>query len=127
MKVCKRNDPNLSDCVKKSALDIIPRLKSGAPDLKLPSINPFKLPEVILKNPTFEIKFQNLEIYPGDIQVGLVNIDLGAKPHAELQLTFSELFFKSTYQSSGKLLMLQMNGKGDSTGNFSIQSELSVD
>lgn len=119
MNLCKRTDPNLDECVKKSALELLPRLIEGAPELTLPSFNPFRMPEVQLKNSNFEINFKNLELYGTGIDIDTLQIEFKEHPQVHLIVTISNVGIISDYESSGKLLLLEMNGKGKANGNFS--------
>lgn len=42
--ICKRNDPQLSQCIINSINALLPRLKVGIPELNVPAVEPLLLP-----------------------------------------------------------------------------------
>lgn len=45
---CKRSDPEVAKCIQHSVEALKPRLKSGIPELDVPPIEPFIVPEVVI-------------------------------------------------------------------------------
>lgn len=45
--VCKRNDPQIEACIKKSVEDLRPKLMTGVPEYSIPSLEPLLLKELI--------------------------------------------------------------------------------
>ncbi|KAB0797250.1 hypothetical protein PPYR_08244 [Photinus pyralis] len=43
--ICHRSDPNVADCIKSSVELLRPRLKEGIPELNVPSLEPFYVPD----------------------------------------------------------------------------------
>lgn len=50
IKICKRNDPKLKECIADSVQQLRPKLKEGIPDLKVPPLEPLPLDEVKLRS-----------------------------------------------------------------------------
>ncbi|KAF5281609.1 hypothetical protein FQR65_LT02929 [Abscondita terminalis] len=67
LKICKRSDPNLNDCLKDAIQKVISLLESGTPEFGIPSMNPVKVPSWIVKKKppllTFEQKYSDLEVH----------------------------------------------------------------
>lgn len=55
---CHRSDPNINACLKKAATDARPFLRKGIPELNVPSIEPFVVPEVSLETGTDQLNIK---------------------------------------------------------------------
>ena len=54
--VCKRNDPDIEACIKKSVEDLRPKLMTGAPQYNIPSLEPLLLKELVAAEGTGGLK-----------------------------------------------------------------------
>ncbi|XP_025834590.1 uncharacterized protein LOC112905760 [Agrilus planipennis] len=64
--LCKRNDPEVGKCVRASIEVLRPHLKSGIPELGVPTLEPFHIPKIDI------IRGQN----SNNFRAGLSNIDV---------------------------------------------------
>ncbi|KAG8221912.1 hypothetical protein J437_LFUL002471 [Ladona fulva] len=119
--VCKKNDPKVNDCIKKSIEDMRPQLIKGIPEINVPAFEPLVLPEVVVKsgNPgaNFKATGKNVKVYGGGgFILDSVQADLN-KNEFKASLTFPNLFFESAYEVDGQILVLPLKGKGPLTAN----------
>ncbi|KAB0797251.1 hypothetical protein PPYR_08245 [Photinus pyralis] len=63
--ICHRNDPNVADCIKTSVELLRPRLKEGIPELDVPSLDPFYVPDhdLVMGSPSFKLLRRNTVAY----------------------------------------------------------------
>ncbi|XP_059610123.1 uncharacterized protein LOC132257288 [Phlebotomus argentipes] len=122
--VCNRNlDPDhLNECVRRSILMLKPRLNRGIPQLSLPSFNPLRLPKVSFSQEQGPINlnstYTNVKIHGlSDFDLQSVKIDL-KKNFFQLKIVFPELYMTGDYNINGHMLMLPLQGKGVSYGNY---------
>lgn len=55
---CKRHDPGLNQCLLKATNTVKPFLIKGVPELGIPPIEPFEIPQVSLQQGTQALKFK---------------------------------------------------------------------
>jgi len=65
IKPCKRKDPHLERCLINLIQGLEPRLSKGLPEMRIPPLDPFRLPEVKLNQQgtgsvNFEAIFKNI-------------------------------------------------------------------
>lgn len=65
--ICKRNDPQVSKCVRESIEFLRPNLKSGINEIDVPALDPLKIPNIdiaaIVGTPTFRTLLQDISVY----------------------------------------------------------------
>lgn len=88
----------------------------------MPSCEPLEIDSLALNQDTGPIhlksKFENVKIYGlSQFRIRAVRID-AEKAKFRLRLWFPDLRMESDYHVKGKFLMVPMEGKGKSTGNF---------
>ncbi|KAF5299975.1 hypothetical protein FQA39_LY11348 [Lamprigera yunnana] len=132
---CRLNDPQLQQCLLKFVEDLQPHLADGVPELKLPPFNPFVIPLVKLEQRgdalNYKVTLTDTKIY------GLHNFKISKlEYHPETLafdglLTFNALNFDTKFDINGKILAIQINGKGifkgdmgPSTGSLKVSGEL---
>ncbi|XP_014289100.1 protein takeout [Halyomorpha halys] len=123
IKICHRDDPLLNECVKDSVEEIRPYLKTGIPELHIPSCEPLILPEVVMNqgrgSVTVQSRYTDLHIHgPTDFKLHQVKVDLD-KDRVKIKLSIPKLQTKGNYTISGRILMLPISGSGESRGNYS--------
>ncbi|KAI4485988.1 hypothetical protein M0804_006477 [Polistes exclamans] len=122
IKVCKKHDPNINDCIENSINQLREKLTAGIPELEVPPLEPFKLNEIrLLRGPNTA----RLDINLTDIQVWgpskFVVRDLKVNTDDLIftfKVAFPSLTFKGKYQIDAKLLLLELSGQGDLEGSF---------
>lgn len=97
-----------------------PKFLNGIPELAIPSFNPLTIPEAQLNvgdslNATFKrIQLWGVEHFILDelsIDIDKIEITVG--------ITIPSMRVKSEYNIKGRLLVLELDGKGPSDGNYS--------
>ncbi|KAJ8953222.1 hypothetical protein NQ314_007387 [Rhamnusium bicolor] len=59
-KTCRRSDPNLQKCIKKSVEELRPLLTKGIPEFDIPSCEPLYIPEVVIDKGTGAVSLKSL-------------------------------------------------------------------
>ncbi|KAL1140558.1 hypothetical protein AAG570_000488, partial [Ranatra chinensis] len=123
IKICHRSDPNLDDCVKKSVEAIRPYLNLGIPELGIPPCEPLRIPEIIMNQGrgavAIQSRYSNINIY-GPTQFDLKSLKLDPESgQVKIKLWLPSLYMVSDYDIKGRILMLPIDGKGISRGNYS--------
>ncbi|XP_051167809.1 protein takeout-like [Leptopilina boulardi] len=118
LNICKRNDPNLELCVRKSVEALRPYLKTGVPDHNIPSLEPLLLKELTASQGTgmkisvknvkvfgaSSFKIKKLKIDPNDIRIGV-------------DLELPNLNIEGQYAINGRILLLPIQGAGPMRAN----------
>lgn len=119
LKICKRNDPNLDNCIKESIQSFLPSLRKKSENIELPPIDPFFYETV-----TFS--YRNSNLITGSFNVNDVKTYgmsrakiLKVKsdfPNDEMiihaDLIFPKLFSTGLYTSNMTVSAFQLNSKG---------------
>uniref|UniRef100_A0A1B0CU11 Uncharacterized protein n=2 Tax=Lutzomyia longipalpis TaxID=7200 RepID=A0A1B0CU11_LUTLO len=97
-------------------------LSRGIPQLSLPPCNPLHLPKVSFSQDQGPINlnstYTNIKIHGlSDFELQSVKIDL-KRNYFQLRMMFPELYMTANYRISGHILMLPLQGKGVSYGNY---------
>ncbi|GJQ86300.1 hypothetical protein Trydic_g8996 [Trypoxylus dichotomus] len=116
---CKRDPATLSDCATKEARKVLPVLLNGDKSLKIPRLNPLKLPEVKIEaGNNLKIKLTEVVINGfEDHVIDRVDVDL-TKQHIQLKLKFPRLNLQSKYEINGQILVLPIRGSGPANITF---------
>ncbi|XP_047363512.1 putative beta-carotene-binding protein [Vespa velutina] len=122
IKVCKKHDPNINECVMNSIENLREKLAEGIPELDTPAIEPLKLSQIrLLRGPTGA----RLDINLTDIQVNGPSTfkirDLKVNTDDVIftfKVSFEKLNFQGKYQIDATLLLLKLTGEGELVGNF---------
>jgi hypothetical protein len=118
--VCKRNDPNIEACIKKSVEDIRPKLMTGAPEYNIPSLEPLRLKELVAAEGSggLKITVKDVSAYgASDFVVQKLRVDLSTLRFA-LDILLPHLYIEGNYEIDGRVLLLPIKGNGPMTGNF---------
>lgn len=123
MMSCRKNDPDLNECVRKSIEMLRPKLAKGIPELLVPPMEPLTIPEINIKQNAGAIR---MESDYTDVSVsGLSNFTLRSvridttNNKFRINLWFPALQMTANYHIHGKLLLMSLAGNGPCTGNFS--------
>ncbi|XP_076238609.1 circadian clock-controlled protein daywake [Calliopsis andreniformis] len=120
IQVCKRNDPNLSQCIKNSVENFRPHLVAGVPDYNIPSLEPLMLKELVsTSGGNIKLKLKNVLVHGASnftVQRLKANVET---LRFVVELGFSKLSIEGDYDVDGKVILLRLQGSGPMTGNFS--------
>ncbi|CAG9832095.1 unnamed protein product [Diabrotica balteata] len=109
-------------CILKNVELIRPRLPNGIPELLIPPMNPFKLPEATLKTSGFEVTFKDVEIFNLD-KIDIKEFQCNTETlKIKLSAEFPVMAAKCKYKIKGKVLVLDLDSSGNFNGNFSSTS-----
>ncbi|KAK2576591.1 hypothetical protein KPH14_005261 [Odynerus spinipes] len=122
IKACKKNDPDINQCIVNSIEQLRDKLSTGIPELGAPPIEPLKLKKIrLLRGPAGA----RLDVNLTDIQVNGPSTfkvrDLKANTDDVLftfKVSFGKLNFHGKYQIDARLLLLKLSGQGELVGNF---------
>lgn len=117
--VCQRKDPEISQCIIRNVDILRPRFNKGVPELAIPPFNPLTIPEAHYNGGSFNLTFRNIELY--DLESFVID-DLyfdPSKPEFKLSVTIPRLRILAEYNVKGRVLLLQLDGKGPVDGNYS--------
>ncbi|XP_001607003.1 protein takeout-like [Nasonia vitripennis] len=122
LKICRRSDPHLNECIKRSVDSLRPYLRTGIPALHIPPCEPLGVPEIELSQAAGPVSissaYTNIKVWGGtDFILKSVKLDLD-KDRIRLKLYIPHLEMLSNYNMEGKILMLPITGKGLASGNY---------
>ncbi|XP_030373969.1 protein takeout [Scaptodrosophila lebanonensis] len=121
IKVCHRNDPELSKCLKNSVHNLRPYLADGIKDINVPAMEPLYIGDLnILEGGTtgITVKAKKLNIY------GASNFEITkmrastANTRFDFELLLPNLRGEGLYEINGNILALPIRGNGPFVGNF---------
>lgn len=127
LKKCNKNDPHLDNCLRE-AIELLrtnkdKNLANGIPELLIPPCEPLSIPEIRIKQNAGAIRMEC--IYSDVVISGLSNFTI-RKVHVNklsdsfrIDFWFPILKMSSKYHINGKVLLMPLLGKGDSSANFS--------
>ncbi|XP_065158897.1 protein takeout-like [Atheta coriaria] len=125
VKICKRNDPNLSDCYADNFRRLVPLTKNGIPEMNLLKVEPLLVDKVLLdftQSRTFRLETVlekiNMSGLGATNLTGCVIKIIPDGMTADLEMNIPEVTMKSTYKAKGNFLLININSKGDFVGNF---------
>ncbi|XP_069688436.1 protein takeout-like [Periplaneta americana] len=116
MKACSRNDPNINECAKKSAIESIPHFINGDPKYRIPPLDPIILDELSVKKGSNNFGMEFIATKAEltglkDVTVNAIRIDPKSL-HTEYAFSFKILNITSRYNISGRVLLLPITGDG---------------
>lgn len=123
LKQCHKNDPNLTECLRKAIESVRLNLTDGIPELLIPPCEPLVIPEIRIKQNAGAISMESE--YSHVVISGLSNFTLrdiyvdSAQNQFRADLWFPALKMTSNYMMHGKLLLMPILGNGTASGNFS--------
>ncbi|XP_015109263.1 putative beta-carotene-binding protein [Diachasma alloeum] len=111
--VCGRKNSNLNECVRNSVESLRGKIAEGMPELDVPSVEPFFLPEglPLVDSPDIKAYARNVKLYgiPNFVLDNL-NVDLD-KQQIDLQVHFEKLRLQGDYDVAAKIVV-PINAKG---------------
>jgi hypothetical protein len=122
---CNKTDTvNFESCLKNLVYSIRPRLAVGIPELRLPPIDPFFLPQLSLYQNSgngatkFKANFKNVTVHGSkDFTINHINIDFN-NTKIDVNITLPKIRLACDYEIDGKMLVVVVKGNGKLTGTF---------
>jgi len=120
--ICRKSDPNLIGCMRKSIETIRPYLIRGIPELDIPSIDPIDIGDLLVSEKTqsngVQITAKNIKSY-GSSKYVLRNLDVVDYGNLyTFEVYFPYMYVEGTYDVNGQVLLLPIRGSGKFAGNF---------
>ncbi|KAL3279160.1 hypothetical protein HHI36_016674 [Cryptolaemus montrouzieri] len=113
---CRRSDPKINDCLLKATDQVRPYLIKGVPELNVPPIEPFIIPEVTLEQGSNILNFKaklNDIVVRGLSKYKFSQFDFDVpKLHFHCKAAIDELKLEGKYEVKGALLGAPIHGKG---------------
>lgn len=118
--ICQRKDPQISQCIIRNVDKLRPLFNKGVPELGIPPFNPLRIPQAHYNGGTFNISFDNIELFNLEsFVIDELNFNPW-KPEFKLAVTIPNLRMKTQYHVVGRVLVLQLDGRGPADGNYSM-------
>jgi hypothetical protein len=117
IKQCRSNDPELVECIKGAIMHLRPWLKTGIPEIQMPSTEPFLMDSLSLAltgGPNgYKINLKDMEVFgASNFTVRSIKLAEGTKPF-EAVITIPKLVIAAKYTSSGVLIIIPASGGGE--------------
>ncbi|XP_070507059.1 circadian clock-controlled protein daywake-like [Chironomus tepperi] len=122
IKQCRSADPALVECLKGSLHHLRPWLRSGIPEIEMPSVEPFVMDTLSLAltgGPNgYRINLKDMQVYgASNFTVKSITLGEGTKPF-DAVVTIPRLVIKAKYTSSGVLIIIPASGGGEFNAVF---------
>ncbi|KAI5714070.1 hypothetical protein M8J76_010533 [Diaphorina citri] len=116
---CSRHDADVEACIRQNIEEIKPRLKDGIPELNVPKLEPLFIKELVAADhQVLKISTKDLYVYgPSDFHLGQMHIDPDSHVF-KFDVSFPHLRLDGKYTVDGKIIMLQIKGNGNLTGDI---------
>ncbi|RZC36740.1 uncharacterized protein BDFB_006178, partial [Asbolus verrucosus] len=113
---CKRNDPKLNECLLNATRIVKPFLVKGVPELGVPAIEPYTIPEITLEQGTQALNFKAVlknVVVKGLSSYKFSQFDFDV-PNLQwfCKATIDDIRLDGDYSVSGKVLLAPIEGKG---------------
>ncbi|KAF5285656.1 hypothetical protein FQR65_LT13086 [Abscondita terminalis] len=113
---CSLSDPKIEECLLKATEDIKPYIKNGVKELNFPSLNPFTIPLLEIKQGTgavnYEVKLTNVQLFGfDDYKFEKFGYD-PQKMYFDGLCYFDHIHVETDYDVAGKILAVEIKGKG---------------
>lgn len=113
--VCKRDQNTIDNCVLKSIQKLRPKLAQGIPELNVPGIEPFIIPELVVDSGDlvqFSAVGRDVKVSgAGNFSIKTISVDLDTYT-IRAMVRFPKLHFDGHYTLDARLLVLPLHGKG---------------
>ncbi|PNF17372.1 hypothetical protein B7P43_G02970 [Cryptotermes secundus] len=129
IKLCRKKDPNMNECLRASIKNAIREMKSGLPEIQLIPVDPLFMTKVTIQDGAGRPVNINLELNnvknsgfsESDIEAARIDFDKHII-EADVFLKFSKL--EADYVMNGKFLVLPIKGNGKCIMEFSDSTNL---
>ncbi|PNF31864.1 Protein takeout, partial [Cryptotermes secundus] len=122
LKVCRRSDPKLNECVMSSVEGLRSHLATGIPEFGIPSCEPLQIKQLVFNQGhgavTLTSTYTDIKVYgPTEFRLDTVRIDLDKKS-VRIKLWLPHLRMTSHYKIDGRVLIMPISGRGYNEGNY---------
>uniref|UniRef100_A0A336MQ15 CSON002427 protein n=1 Tax=Culicoides sonorensis TaxID=179676 RepID=A0A336MQ15_CULSO len=123
IQVCRKDDPKLGQCMKKSVEGLRPYLRSGIKELDIPPIEPILIGDLIVSESVpgqgVSITARDVKAYgPSNFILKKLDVVEYAKKY-NFKVELPQLYAEGTYDIDGRILLIPVKGNGRFHGNFS--------
>lgn len=121
MELCHRNEPLnvIAECMNRNMEIFRPHLAQGIAEMLIPPVDPLVIPKAALITPQFNATFEQIEIYNVNSFVMKGFKFDPIKLTVDVQLALNNLRIMSNYAVTGRILVLDLDSRGRSDGNYS--------
>ncbi|XP_049773902.1 protein takeout-like [Schistocerca nitens] len=118
--VCKRNDPDINNCIKNAVEKLKPKLAEGIPELDVPKLEPLYIPQLTIspnQGQNIRAVGTNVRIH-GASHFTITSITADIPKHEfSAAIKIPSLYFEADYDVDAKLLSITLKGRGPLTAN----------
>ncbi|XP_060810449.1 putative beta-carotene-binding protein [Amyelois transitella] len=114
IQICKRDQNTIDDCVRHSIEALRPRLAQGLPELGVPGIDPFYIPELSATNVGSPIRAVGKDVKvtgAGNFTIKALSVDLDTFT-IKARVRFPKLHLDGKYKVDTTILGIPLNGQG---------------
>ncbi|KAL0895442.1 hypothetical protein ABMA27_011563 [Loxostege sticticalis] len=115
IQACKRDQNTINECARHSIEALRPKLAEGLPELDLPGIEPFYIPEiVVVSGEQIPIRAVGKEVKvtgAGNFTIKSLSVDLDTLTF-RTRVRFPKLHLEGRYSVDGQILVMPTKGKG---------------
>lgn len=114
IKKCKRNDPQLNECMREAIMTSKPHIRKGLKELRIPNLDPYTVSSTILSTSWMNCTLTNLtadSLY--DYTTESVKFDLKNDTELIVATLFPRNTFRAHYVLDGKILQFVLHGEGE--------------
>ncbi|XP_028037651.1 protein takeout-like [Bombyx mandarina] len=116
IQICKHDPNTINECVQKSIEALKPKLAEGIPELDVPPLEPFIIPEVVASSKDrvpLQATGKNIKITgAGDFHINKLNVDLDSLI-LKAKVNFPKLHFDGLYKLDTQILVVPIKGEGN--------------
>ncbi|XP_066904147.1 protein takeout-like [Halyomorpha halys] len=120
IQICKRNDPNIDQCIMNSIIALRPKLTEGIPELKVPSLDPLLFDEFVISNGGNLKAIGTNVVVRGASNYKIINIKVDIqkdKLRFEFEVTFPYMNIEGNYDVNLRILKIHIKGNGPFQSN----------
>ncbi|BES97648.1 Haemolymph juvenile hormone Hypothetical protein protein (JHBP) [Nesidiocoris tenuis] len=123
IKPCRKSDPELNQCIKHSFEHLRPYLIKGIPEIKLQSIEPLRIPKMVMDNGHGAVRvraqFSNITVI-GATNYTILDVKGNVTTYKiELALSIPRIETTGSYEVNGNVLLFPVRSRGDFWAFFS--------
>ncbi|XP_045761243.1 circadian clock-controlled protein daywake-like [Maniola jurtina] len=116
IKICKRDQNTIASCVLNSIESLRPQLISGIPELNVPSLEPFYIPEIVaVSGDLVPLKASGKDVKvsgAGNFSIKSISVDLNTLT-IRGRVRFPRLHLDGRYNLDTQILILPLRGEGN--------------
>lgn len=120
IKICKRDQNTINECVKNSIENIRPNLISGIPELNVPTLEPFYIPEIVaVSGELVPLKASGKDVKvsgAGNFTIKSIVVDLETLT-IRGKVRFPRLHLDGRYNLDTQILIVPLRGEGNLVAN----------